>query len=500
MLGRNISMKLYIVINCADRENIGGISLKETQKRGIMTAVLLTLTLLVGLLVVKTPSVKAEAVNSYISSKKIKPAGITTAIWSGFPKNDYNKGYGKPEGVVVHETANASSTIYGEINYMKANYNNAFVHSFVDATHIINIANTNYLSWGVGYPGNGKYVQFEQIEVHSKSAFAHEIANAAWYTAYLLNKYNLSPNDACYDGKGTVWSHKAVAQYYGGSTHTDPYGYYMSNGKKYFGQGYTMAQFYQLVKKYYTSIHVKNVKYTSTNLTMDVKSTSGHDFYNHVPESKYTTKRVHYGKTYAGKTITVNMTGKRDGTGTLYYRCYYNGKLIGWIYGGGLAKHVSYTTTSKTMDVKVAPGNNFYNHVTSSLYNNKLLHYGKTYAGKTVTIDNVAYRDGTKTPYYRCYYNGKRIGWIYGGALGVQVTYKTINQTKTVKAVPGAHDFLNHVTASKYTVKRTYYSKDYAGKQVTVDNIAYRADCKVPYYRCYYNGKLIGWIYGSALN
>ena len=65
MLGRNISMKLYIVINCADRENIGGISLKETQKRGIMTAVLLTLTLLVGLLVVKTPSVKAEAVNIY---------------------------------------------------------------------------------------------------------------------------------------------------------------------------------------------------------------------------------------------------------------------------------------------------------------------------------------------------------------------------------------------------------------------------------------------------
>ena len=50
------------------------------------------------------------------------------------------------------------------------NYNNAFVHSFVDASHVI--SNTNYLAWGVGYPGNARFVQFEQVEVHSKSAFA----------------------------------------------------------------------------------------------------------------------------------------------------------------------------------------------------------------------------------------------------------------------------------------------------------------------------------------
>ncbi|AMV68691.1 Bifunctional autolysin Atl [Pediococcus damnosus] len=474
----------------------------EIQKQRIMTIFLVTLTLFVSLLIVKTPTVKAEAVNSYISAKKIKPAGITTSVWNGFPKYKYDWGYGRPEGVVVHETANASSTIYNEIAYMKANYNNAFVHSFVDADHIINIANTNYLAWGVGYPGNGKFVQFEQIEVHSKSAFAHEISNAAWYTAYLLNKYNLTPNDACYDGKGTVWSHKEVAQHFGGSSHTDPYGYYINNGRKYFGQGYTMAEFYQLTKKYYEEIHFKNVKYTNAKLTMDVKSAPGHDFYNHVPESKYTVKRLHYGKTYAGKTIQIDCTGKRDGTGTLYYRCYYNGKEIGWIYGGGLAKHVSYSATNQTMDVKVAASNDFYNHVTSSMYTNKRLHYGKTYAGKTVTIDNVAYRDGTKTPYYRCYYQGKRIGWIYGGGLAVHVTYKSINtkQTMTVKAAPGPHDFLNHVTGSKYTVKRLNYSKDYAGKQVTVDNVAYRTDYKTPCYRCYYNGKEIGWIFGSALN
>ncbi|PAK65707.1 N-acetylmuramoyl-L-alanine amidase, partial [Lactococcus lactis] len=72
---------------------------------------------------------------------------------------------------------------------MKKNYNNAFVHTFVDASRIINIANTNYLAWGAGYPANARFVQFEQVEVHSKSAFAHEVANAAYYTAYTLNKY-----------------------------------------------------------------------------------------------------------------------------------------------------------------------------------------------------------------------------------------------------------------------------------------------------------------------
>ncbi len=475
--------------------------MKVTRKQKFLAVCLVALTFLVGL-VVNNPESKAESVNSYISTKKIKPVGITKAIWGGFPKSTYNKGYGKPEGVVIHETANPNSTIYNEIAYMKAHYENAFVHSFVDAGRIINIANTNYLAWGCAYPGNGKFIQFEQVEVHSKSAFAHEIANAAWYTAYLLNEYHLKPNNASYDGRGTVWSHKAVSEFLGGSSHTDPYGYYLNNGRKYFGQAYTMAQFYQLVKSYYNGLQYKYVKYTNTNLTMDVKTTPGHDFYNHVPNSKYKNiKRTHYGKTYAGKTIQIDCTGKRDGTGTLYYRAHYNGQLIGWIYGGGLAKHVRYTTVSKSMDVKVAPGHNFYNHVTSSKYtNNKILYYGKNYAGQTIQVDNIAYRDGTKTPYYRCYYNGKRLGWIYGGALGVRVSYsfQANRKTMTVKWTPG-HDFLNHVTASKYTVKRLHYGTTYRGKKVTIDNIAYRADVKVPYYRCYYDGKKIGWIYGGAL-
>lgn len=165
------------------------------KKRAIITALCSLSLAAIGMFGLSNAA-GASSVNDYIASKNISHANITSSIWGGFPKNAYRKGTGKPEGVVVHETANPNSTIYNEIAYMKKNYNNAFVHTFVDASRIINIANTNYLAWGAGYPANARFVQFEQVEVHSKSAFAHEVANAAYYTAYTLNKYGLKPNDA----------------------------------------------------------------------------------------------------------------------------------------------------------------------------------------------------------------------------------------------------------------------------------------------------------------
>ncbi|MFC6274452.1 N-acetylmuramoyl-L-alanine amidase family protein [Levilactobacillus tangyuanensis] len=274
-----------------------------------------------------TASASSSKVNDYISNKNIKPAKVTKSIWSGFPKNKYRHGKAKPEGVVVHETANPSSTIYNEIAYMKKNYNNAFVHSFVDGSRIINIANTDYLAWGVGYPGNARFVQFEQVEVHSKSAFAHEVANASWYTAYLLNKYNLKPNDAAYDYKGTVWSHKAVASKLGGSTHTDPVGYYSSAGKKYFGQSYNMAAFYQMVKKYYNEMNTKHTKlmtatYTSVNQQGKLSSKyTKYYLYNHLKGVNKNAKRQSWSKISpkVGKTYSIDMVGKKS-NGTTWYR------------------------------------------------------------------------------------------------------------------------------------------------------------------------------------
>lgn len=300
----------------------------------------------------------SSKVNNYINSHNYKPAKVTKAIWSGFPKYKYRHGVGKPEGVVVHETANPSSTIYNEIAYMKRNYNNAFVHSFVDASHIINIANTNYLSWGVGYPGNARFVQFEQIEVHSKSAFAHEIANAAWYTAYLLKEYKLKPNDAAYDGKGTVWSHGSVAKHLGGSTHTDPVGYYASAGKKYFGQKYTMAAFYQMVKKYYktmtTSTHTKLITATYKSVNQQAKLSSKYTkyyLYNHVKGSNKNAKRQKWSKITpkVGKTYYIDMTAKKT-TGSTWYRIKpsKNSSKRYWVYSKVLTGVQNVKTTTAT--------------------------------------------------------------------------------------------------------------------------------------------------------
>ncbi|MCF6514703.1 N-acetylmuramoyl-L-alanine amidase [Lactobacillus sp. S2-2] len=224
-------------------------------KLNLKKSILISLMTISAFLLLGTKTQNASSLNNYIASQNIKPVKITNAIWNKFPKYKYRHGAGKPEGVVVHETANNSSTIYNEIAYMKNNYRNAFVHSFIDGNKIINISNTNYLSWGAGYQANQRFVQFEQPRVHSKKAFAKQIANASYYTAYILNKYKLKPNNASYDGKGTVWSHKAVSKYLGGTDHTDPVSYYASNGRKYFNKAYTMSDFYKMVVKYYNGMN-----------------------------------------------------------------------------------------------------------------------------------------------------------------------------------------------------------------------------------------------------
>lgn len=332
------------------------INVKKLPKFSLLLTGLLTL-FTVSAASTTTAHAASSAVNNYISSQKIKPAKVTKTIWSGFPKNAYRHGVGKPEGVVVHETANPSSTIYNEIAYMKAHYNNAFVHSFVDASRIINIANTNYLAWGVGFPGNARFVQFEQVEVHSKSAFAHEVANAAWYTAYLLHQYGLKPNDAAYDGKGTVWSHGSVAKHLGGSDHTDPVGYYSTTGKKYFGQSYNMAAFYQLVHSYYYSDFSGSAstpsssasatpldKVTYSKLTTTGKLSSqyaNYRLYNHVKNAYANTSKYSWSSVgaAAGKKVYINDKGVKDKAGTTWYRFTFstakNAKQY-WAYSGAV--------------------------------------------------------------------------------------------------------------------------------------------------------------------
>lgn len=199
----------------------------------------------------------ANAINRYILNNHIGHANITEHIVVG-PRNEqqarnfdgadmhyYNN---KPTMVIVHETANPNDSIWGEINYEQQNWQHAFVHTFVDDNNIINIANTNYAAWGAAYPANGYGVQFEQVEVHNGPAFARELVNAAYYTAYIMKEYGMEPSLAQPNRTGTLWSHHNVSMWMGGTDHTDPDGYWTRNANQFFGTNYTMSDFLQLVK------------------------------------------------------------------------------------------------------------------------------------------------------------------------------------------------------------------------------------------------------------
>ncbi|MCE4955692.1 N-acetylmuramoyl-L-alanine amidase [Macrococcoides caseolyticum] len=160
------------------------------------------------------------------------------------PKIAYRNGVGKPEGIVAHETANPNSTIDGEISYMKNNYHNAFVHAFIDDKRIVETADTDYISWGAGAQANPRFINVELVRVYGKEAFSRSINNYADYFATNLLYYGLPLDNADYDGQGTVWNHKGVSNFLGGTDHTDPIGWFQQNN-------YSFDEFYSLVSEKY---------------------------------------------------------------------------------------------------------------------------------------------------------------------------------------------------------------------------------------------------------
>ncbi|WP_283678136.1 N-acetylmuramoyl-L-alanine amidase [Lentilactobacillus sp. Marseille-Q4993] len=408
-------------------------------------------------------SSSASAVNNYVLDNNLQPAKVTSQIWSGFPKNNYLTANKKPNGVVVHETANPNSTIYNEIAYMKNNYQNAFVHTFVDASRVIAIANPNYLSWGCGYPGNGRFIQFEQVEVHSKDAFAKEVNNAANYTAEMLHQYNLPLNNAASDGNGSVWSHKAVSTFLGGTDHGDPDGYYAANGNKYFGSPYTMSDFYALVKHYYNSddsstsssttdqddVAVNNDKVDSatsssesssqvstTPTTPTIKyykgqgnetaklsgSYSKYRLYNHVKGSGYNVKQYSFWglNLYSGKKVYVDGRAKKNGSST-WYRIRFSKSSTAkkyWMYSKALSFNpVSYSNSNKKITIKSSKYA-LRNHVYNSAYLSKVTGSTASLLGKTFKASKVGLKSHSKgtTNWYR-FSDGNNTYWVCEQAL-----------------------------------------------------------------------------------
>lgn len=188
----------------------------------------------------------SSSINSYIASNKIQPVGITKELHT-FEMFKYSTSGNKPVGVVFHQTANANNySARNEANYeINGGWEDAFVHTFVDAGTILNIHDTNYGCWGSGPQGNKKFVQFELVTARNRSEFARSISNAAWYVAYLAHEYGWGLTLASqHNGVGTLWTHYDVTHYLGGTDHTDPIAYLNS-------WGYNTTQFLDLAKAYY---------------------------------------------------------------------------------------------------------------------------------------------------------------------------------------------------------------------------------------------------------
>lgn len=131
---------------------------------------------------------------------------------------------GKPEGVVIHSSANKDDSLEGEINYMIQHQDEAFTHAWAGVDKVVEIANTDYPCWGAGGVANARFAQIEVIEnrgLGSKKLLQAVDAQCYW-AGMQLAYYGLEPIDATKTGKGTVWTHNAVSQHLGGTDHTDP--------------------------------------------------------------------------------------------------------------------------------------------------------------------------------------------------------------------------------------------------------------------------------------
>ncbi|PXD38266.1 GW domain-containing glycosaminoglycan-binding protein [Listeria monocytogenes] len=377
-------------------------------------------------------------VNAYIKSNKFSTAKIEKQLKSQFPKFNYRNGYGKPEGIVIHETANNSSTITGEINYMSTNYNNAFVHAFVDKSRIIQIHPTENGVWGAGQYANARFIQVELVRSKTFDEFARSINNYAYYAAYLLDQYNLPVDSAHSDGKGTVWSHDAVTRYLGGTTHTDPVAYFNQ-------WGYNFNNFVSLINEKYKAMQVnyEKIEYDKAITAYSrVKTATGNSVWTK-PNKTEGAKLVNPLSSYSGKNLRIIREAKTSG-GTIWYQFSIGGKTIGWVDSKAL--NTFYTPSME----KTITGTRYV------LPSKQTVHYYglpvedsaidrgplSKFNGQALTLQREATIEGQL--WYRVQFSvgGKTIGWVDSKALN---TFYTPSMEKTITGT-------RYVLPSKQTV------------------------------------------------
>ena len=241
------------------------------KKKWILLAIVAVSTCLFGM-----KAEAASAVNDYIIKNNVKPAGETLSLGKIYNQNPNKNGGikmdftgGKPKMVIIHEVGVDGGSINGSIDYMIKTQDLAFVHSFVDSSQLITIADKAKKSWGSGQWGNNYGIQIEQMRVTTSAAFYKQIATLAKWSAVQLIIYDMgapklmsSPssvqkNDLSIKPDGNLASHKMIAYKFNQTTnHVDPDEYWARFG-------YNMTQFRDLVSYYYNQLGIPKINSTS---------------------------------------------------------------------------------------------------------------------------------------------------------------------------------------------------------------------------------------------
>lgn len=145
---------------------------------------------------------------------------IEKRLIPGLPKNHLK---GK-KIVVAHDTSNDSSTIDNEVAYMTRNWQNAFVTHFVGGGgRVVQVAETGLISWGCGNANAYAFAQVELVHAKDKATFKKDYAVYCQLLVDLAKQAGL-PTTLDEAGNG-IKTHDWCRANYGGTTHTDPYGY-----------------------------------------------------------------------------------------------------------------------------------------------------------------------------------------------------------------------------------------------------------------------------------
>jgi N-acetylmuramoyl-L-alanine amidase CwlA len=149
----------------------------------------------------------------------------------GLPWTVYRGGVGAYEGVVMHYTDNPNDTAAGERAWESQNFNDAFVHEFIDPNEIIQVANPDYIAYGAGQFANARFIHLELCTAKNQDDFDGSFDMWCQRAAVYLANGTLGISPAQPDGSGTLWGHFQVTQYLGATTHMDPLDYLQKWGK-----------------------------------------------------------------------------------------------------------------------------------------------------------------------------------------------------------------------------------------------------------------------------